>query len=248
MSDFFTPVPLDFDRLFQRDHRITPQVYALGCHLAAESYRVRNTDGGVVEEFTSGLAELFEVDKKTVARWLRILEETKQIRCEVEERQRGPWRIFLTGIANPLDKNCPATATSEGRPMPQSLGEPAAVKTAKDPGHHQGLRHQPVSTLPQSDDPTNETNRTNPAGKEKLDHPVGKTTTVQTDPAITDRLIAAVAKREPPVRVEQADDGTLVWSGDPLEDETGVVNDLQAFADAGLGEWVDADDRERPPR
>ena len=238
MSKFFTPVPLDFDRLFQHDPRITSDVYALGCHLAAESYRARNTDGGVVEVFTSGLAELFEVDKKTIARWLRVLEETKQIRCEVQERQRGPWRIFLIGLANPLDKNCPATATPEARPMPQSLGESAAVKTADDPRDHQGLRSQPVPTLSQSNDPPNETKRTNPAGKEKLDHVLGKTTAAETDPAITDRLISLVSGERP-----------QILPGASLEEQAGmlvVLDDLEALVDAGLGQWLEHNAEGKP--
>jgi hypothetical protein len=40
----------------------------------------------------------------------------------------------------------------------------------------------------------------------------------------------------PPVRVELAEDGSLEWSDEPQECEQGLLDDLQALVDAGLGE------------
>ena len=187
MSKFFAPVPLDFDRLFQRDAEITPGVYALGCHLAAESYRRRNTDGGIVEVFAASLAELFEVDKTTIHRRLRILEQKGQIRCEVEERQRRPWRIALTGLANPLNEdNWGATAAYEGLPVQQSSERPVAVGEAENTAPQEGLGLDSEQFSQQSSDYTNEPNRTKPSGKGKLDHDVGKTTAAE--PVLVDDL------------------------------------------------------------
>jgi phage terminase large subunit-like protein len=86
----------------------------------------------------------------------------------------------------------------------------------------------------------------------KLDHVVGKTTADETERGATDRLLAKVAdldrcKRsdDPPVNVEQAADGSLVWSGEPQEAEAGVLADCQALVDAGLGEWRENDQGEQ---
>ncbi len=46
----------------------------------------------------------------------------------------------------------------------------------------------------------------------------------------------------PPVHVEQADDGSLVWSGEAPEGEQGLLDDLQALVDARFGEWREYDD------
>jgi hypothetical protein len=125
-----------------------------------------------VEEFAANLAELFEVDKTTIHRRLRLLEQKGQIYCEVRERQRAPWRIILTGLANPLDEDdCGTTAAHEGRPMQQSVGRDAAVGTAENPAPQAGPSLSPVQSLSQSSDPTNEPNLAKPLIEgEKLDH------------------------------------------------------------------------------
>jgi hypothetical protein len=79
----------------------------------------------------------------------------------------------------------------------------------------------------------------------KLDQAVGKTTA--TDPGITDRLLAKIDRPEhqqneaSPVHVEQADDGSLVWSGEAQEGEQALIADFQALVDAGVGEWREND-------
>jgi hypothetical protein len=65
------------------------------------------------------------------------------------------------------------------------------------------------------------------SSEEKLDHVVGSTT----------------AER---VGVEQADDGSLVWTGEPQESDQGLLDDLQALVDAGLGEWGEHDAEGKP--
>jgi hypothetical protein len=57
---------------------------------------------------------------------------------------------------------------------------------------------------------------------EKLDHVLSKTTAR--------------------VRVEQAEDGSFVWNGEPQEGEQGLLDDCQALADAGLARWREVDD------
>lgn len=44
------------------------------------------------------------------------------------------------------------------------------------------------------------------------------------------------SERERP-RARVLRDGALVWSGAPQEGEEGVLADLQALVDAGVGEW-----------
>jgi hypothetical protein len=80
----------------------------------------------------------------------------------------------------------------------------------------------------------------------KIDHVVRKTTAAEPDP-----FLAAYERLErngagPPVRVEQADDGSLVWTGEPQDGEQGLLNDLQALVDAGLGEWIEHDAQGKP--
>jgi len=69
----------------------------------------------------------------------------------------------------------------------------------------------------------------------KLDHVLGKTTPGETDPAITDRLIA-LAKGERPEIVPEP----------RLVGETGFLAYLQALVDAGIGEWIEHDAEGEP--
>jgi hypothetical protein len=46
-------------------------------------------------------------------------------------------------------------------------------------------------------------------------------------------------KTRPPRCEQSLVDGSLLWSGEPTEDEAGVLADLGALAAAGLGEWVE---------
>ena len=100
MSGFFTPVPLDFDQAFKNGD-LTPGAYLVGCHLAAESFRARNTDKGAVTLHVSALAELCDVHPQTVRRALHKLEEKGWIRFAVKERQQGPWRVELMALSKP---------------------------------------------------------------------------------------------------------------------------------------------------
>jgi hypothetical protein len=71
-------------------------------------------------------------------------------------------------------------------------------------------------------------------------HGVAKTTAADPDRSGGDPVLAALERERnggPPVHVEQADDGSLVWTGEPQEGEQGVVEDCQALVNAGLGEW-----------
>jgi hypothetical protein len=206
VSRFFAAVPLDFDRLFQRDAEITPRIYALGCHLSAESYRRRNTDDSVIEIFPSSLAELFGVGGRTVRRWLRILEEKEQIRCEVRKGQRGPWRITLRGLANPATwtpADAPVSGSEEGLVQ---VGVQVGVQEKHASGKASSPRPaQPVSqSVSQSSALTNETNLAKPLDEEeKLDHLEGETAAAEFDAA---EFIREQRERDPIERAGRFDE------------------------------------------
>jgi hypothetical protein len=73
------------------------------------------------------------------------------------------------------------------------------------------------------------------------DHALGKTTEADFDRDGTDRMLAALAALDdngPRVSVEVAEDGSLVWNGEPQEGEQGFLDDSQALVDAGLATWL----------
>jgi hypothetical protein len=88
----------------------------------------------------------------------------------------------------------------------------------------------------------------------KLDHVVRTTTAAEIAPADQSEpefppLLDALEPNpfhescaDRPVSVEQAEDGSLVWTGEPQEGEQGVLDDVQALVDAGFGEWRETDD------
>jgi hypothetical protein len=248
MSGFWAPIPLDFDQAFKNGD-LTPGAYLVGCHLAFESYRSKNTDAGVVTLHVSTLAELCDVHRQTIRRALHSLEHKGWIRFAVQERQQGPWRITLTGLAKPDEgPTCNTPATSDPPPMLQAAATPPAGPEGASP-HPESASRSP--SLQPSRARIDETRRdqkgpkANPRSEEKLDHVVGETTA--TDPGTTARLIAKIERPDhhridaPPVQVEQAEDGSLVWSGEPKKGEAGVLADCDALVNAGLGEWIDDD-------
>jgi DNA-binding PadR family transcriptional regulator len=199
---FFTPVPLDFDQAFKNGD-LTPGAYLVGCHLAAESYRSKNTDAGVVTLHVSSLAELCEVSTPTIRRALHTLERKSWIQFAVKERQQGPWRIRLTGLAKPDEEQACVTPASPDPPlMTQAPASPPAVGEGAMPHTKQDSSSPSLRPSRARKDETRRDQKSlkaKPAGKEKLEDVLGKTTAAETDPAITDRLIA-LAKGEQPER------------------------------------------------
>jgi hypothetical protein len=186
MSKFFAPVPLEFDQAF-KNGQTRPGAYLIGCHLAAESYRNKNTDDGLVTAYVSALADLCEASAATIRRTLRALERAGWIECDVvEERQRGPWRIRLTGLAK--DPACATTASPALRHVTQSPIGADAVRDAVNPAQ-QAPTHPPHERpMAQLGEGTDETRRdqkslrANPRSEEKLDHAISETTEAEIAP------------------------------------------------------------------
>ena len=189
---FFAPVPLDFDQAFKNGD-IRPGAYLLGCHLAAESYRAKNTDAGIVTLHVSPLAELCGVVPQTVRRWLRALEQSGWIEFEVDERQRGPWRIRLSGLAKDHDRV--TAATPELQHVLQSPTGHVAVPNAENPAQRVGKRpsreavDDAVEPVHRRDETRPEERKTeNLCSEEKLDHVVGETTAAELEPEFPELL------------------------------------------------------------
>jgi DNA-binding MarR family transcriptional regulator len=250
VTRLYTYIPLDFDQAL-KDGRLRAFDYALGCHLACESYRDLNSNRGIVTAYVSALADVFEVDRSTIRRALRRLRAAGWIDFpEPDERQRAPWPITLTGLAREAQRKGTAapSAALQLRHVPQRT---AAEVELREDAESLRERDYAASPLRPSRARANETKRNeeNLLGEEKLDHAQSKTTATDPDRGVTDRLLAQMAELDrrqrdegPPVHVEQADDGSLVWCGDPQAGEQGLLDDLQALVDAGLGEWRENDD------
>jgi hypothetical protein len=100
---FFTALPLDFDQAFE-DRKIGPRAYALGCNLAAKSYRARNTNEGRDPVYISDLARAHRTSPDSIMRWLRALKEGGWIDFpEPKKGQKTPWQVHLTGLDHRTD-------------------------------------------------------------------------------------------------------------------------------------------------
>jgi hypothetical protein len=129
MSRLYTYLPLDFDQAL-KDGRLRAFDYALGCHLACESFRELNTNRGVVTAYVSALADVFERDPATIRRALRRLKTAGWIDFpEPDERQRAPWQITLTGLAREAQTKATATLTA----TPQLRHESQLSATGVEP-------------------------------------------------------------------------------------------------------------------
>ena len=162
MSDFFTPVPLDFDEAF-RNAELSLPAYALGCHLAADSFRVTNLHAGIITFHVASYAELCEASTQTVRNWLDELREKSWVDFEVKQGQRGPRRITLTGLY------CKATS----KPTSKSEGLLSLKSTSKHPAPADGgnalaendsasLQLQSLARVRENETKRNETNREKP--------------------------------------------------------------------------------------
>lgn len=157
---------------------------------------------------------------------------------DLQPGQRRPWIFCLDRAA--IDGDLQATSKS---PPPLDLEVTSNSAHAEEAANPQPERpseeiRPPTASVPRAERSGAETENLSSKGRKEKD--VGKTTAAATDPAITDRLIALV-RGEPPVQVEQAHDGSLAWSAEPVDGEQGVLADVQALVDAGLAEWVEDD-------
>jgi DNA-binding MarR family transcriptional regulator len=241
MRRLYTYVPLDFDQAL-KDGRLRVSDYALGCHLACESFRELNTNRGVVTAYVSALADVFECDPATIRRALRRLKSAGWIEFpEPDERQRTPWQISLTGLAREVQtkETATPTATPHLRHESQSSATGVEIREGAEPLPE---RDSAASRLRPSRGRENETKRNERLlSEEKLDHVLGKTTAAEPDDT-TDRMLAVIAALDddgPRVSVEQAADGSLEWHGEPREGEQGFLEDCQALVDAGLASWIE---------
>lgn len=226
MNTYYTYIPLDLDQAL-KDGRLRAFDYALGCHLACESYRELNTNEGIVTAHISALADTFDCDPVTIRRALRRLKAAGWIDFpEPDERQRTPWPITLTRLAREAQTKGTATPTA----TPPLRLKSQTTATGDGPTENAKPHQEKVSAasplrpsrVRENETKRNEQNLSSNAGRKEND--LGKTTAAETDPAITDRLIA-LARGERP----------------ELEGETGVLADLQALVDAGVGEWTEDD-------
>lgn len=177
---------------------------------------------------------------------------------EFENPRRGPeapWIFRLSGAEVDAERDESLVSFDPSFLPVRALREETISTQAQDAG---GENPQPKRASEDDEFPPRarveqsraETEIENRCSEEtKLDHVVVKTTRPEPDfPELLDQLEPNPFHQngDLTVRVEQADDGSLVWSGEPLDGEGGVLTDLQALADAGQGEWVEADDRKRP--
>jgi hypothetical protein len=192
VSAFFTPVPLDFDQAFMNG-RLRPGAYLLGCHIAAESYRSKNTDAGRVTVHISALADLCKTSTPTIRRMLRALERDGWIECDdVEERQRGPWRITLTGLAKSRD--CVASASKTPPPVTQTQKRLTQSQEARTPTPQGVSRPKPSTPRDAVAQSTDETRRDKPKSQRqtlnegKLDQAEGEATSHTREPELDEAL------------------------------------------------------------
>jgi hypothetical protein len=201
----------------------------------------------IVRNAFEGSAKLSLAQIATGLRWEwgedTLLRELKALRpawitFESKQGQRGPYLIRLMGLKVlregdelPLSELGPKPPTSARPPhdlrkiAPQ---EPPHVEVGEAVERGSQSGEQPPQEPPQTsvDSPLNsylyEGSEVEASSEVNLDHVVGKTTVEL-------------------VSVEQADDGSLVWSGEQQEGEQGLLDDFQALVDAGLGEWREND-------
>jgi hypothetical protein len=218
----------------------------------------------VVRHASQDRARLTLAQIATGMRWQQsndtLLRELKSLRplwldFDSSPGQRGPYTFLLTGLA--------VIRETEGEPQPpHDLRKNRSISAEVELPHAEVLRaasndsqsrESPPQEPPQTAEAlssltSSEGSEVKAASEEKVDQALGKTTA--TDQGVTDRLVAKIERPEhqrneaPPVHVEQADDRSLVWSGEAQEGEAGVLADCQALVDAGLGEWIE-DDRDR---
>jgi hypothetical protein len=213
---FFIPLPWEFFDAWLVDRRVKRTHVLTALYIAARCFEARNTGGGIAPIELSTVARLCAVSPETIRRTLHDLREWGWVDFEAGDGGDPAWRVWLTGLS--LEGTSP-------RPLHDlSTKAPPPVWRGLSTASHESGRANPLrerertsTTSPQSDsaetpirDETRpqEKKTENLPSKGRNENDVGKTTAAETDPAITDRLIA-LAKRERPDRPLPGDDGFL---------------------------------------
>jgi hypothetical protein len=137
VTRLYTYIPLDFDQALM-DGRLRAFDYALGCHLACESYRDLNTNRGIVTAYVSALADVFEVESSTIRRALRRLKAAGWIDFpEPDERQR-------VALADHPDKA--RTASADQRNCGTVCGATSAARAADNCGRGRATKRRRLAS------------------------------------------------------------------------------------------------------
>jgi hypothetical protein len=156
--------------------------------------------------------------------WLRQKLHRLDRRWISFDNRRGPnapWIFRLTGAE--IDAELDESPTNFQLESPSELETNSNAERDFEPSTALLDRVATVAESPTTSVPRDETRAKNVLEGKNYDHVLGKTTSE-------------------PIRVEQAEDGSLVWNGEPRDGEEGVLADCQALVDAGLAKWIDNDE------
>jgi hypothetical protein len=242
--DPFAMIPERFQDALARG-TINRRQFAIGAHLARRADRlsgwVRNvTTRELVEAAGEPRATL-----QTIRNDLRRLRELEFIAYE-SQQGKGEVDVLLTGLwlAHRPRPDCPENKKigSENKKIaPENF-----VLTTKGAEAPPPVEPQPERAAAAAEEQSRES-APSKSLSEDYEEDLGELRA--TDPATTDRLLdaldrlsvktGAANRNGRPPSVEQAPDGSLLWTGEAQQGEAGVLADLDALAAAGLGEWVE---------
>jgi hypothetical protein len=192
--------------------------FLLGCFLAGEIDFRTGVVALTLRALSDGIG--WEWSEDTLLRDLKALRPA-WIDFEAKQGQRSPYVFRLTGLAVagesetarlPHDFRTETPSPAEVTPRLRKLEQSTSPEAERD----HALSETSFSGSPKKR--TDEKGQENYLSEEELDHVLGKTTTR--------------------VRVVQAEDGSLEWSGEPQEGEQGLIDDCEALVDAGIATWV----------
>jgi hypothetical protein len=188
---------------------------------------------------------------EALRRRLHGMKDAKWIEFEKPRRGPAPWIFRLSGAAVDGERDeslvsfdpsfLPDTALRE-----ETISAQAQDKETENP---QAKRVSEPSEFPpraRVEQSRAETEIENRCSEEtKLDHVVGKPTAddeplCEREPAFPELLDRLEPNPHP--AGPGSDAPSQIWPDPPLEGEAGVLADLQALVDAGLGEWIDDDE------
>jgi hypothetical protein len=204
----------------------------------------------MLKELARALGWPFEIE--ALRRRLHGLRDAGWITFENPRRgPEAPWIFRLSGaeVDGERDESLVSFHQSflAGRPVREETVSAQAERVeAANPQSEEGSEPSEFPRRARAEQSRAESETENRCSEEtKLDHVGDKTTA--TDPRVTYRLLAKVDGTEhqreeaPPVQIEHGDNGSLVWNGEALKGEAGVLADCDALVNAGLGEWIESD-------